>query len=260
MSPSLLSASAPTAASLSPSTNTATEEVRKKIAFYDRLAAMYGWQKVRIKTNNSLAQRQRYIRQWETDETDNEGEDDSGGGGVTLVVLDCWPTTGMIGSYLKHPKQGRTQLFRAQCTDEEAQRIFRNPRSHIGKGYHQKQQQQQQQSTATAAAASYPNDDQRKRGRQEDDDGDQNMVNNDDDDDQQHHRRTTKRRQIACNYGSQCRNWNCRYYHPPRCFFAANCWFQPNCWFDHTHGLCRYGQNCYRDDCCFSHRNPDTYY
>lgn len=250
MSPSLLSGTAATALSLSPTTNAATDQVRKRIGMYDRLAAMYGWQKVKIKTNNSLAQRQRYIRQWEIDETDKEADDD--GHGVTLVVLDCWPTTGMIGSYLKHPKQGRTQLFRAQCNEEEAQRIFRNPRSHIGKGYHQK--------NPTTNTTSVTNDDQRKRGR--DDDGDQVMgSNNDDDQDQQQHdRRKHKRRQISCKFGAQCRNWNCNYFHPPRCFFAASCWFQPNCWYDHTHGLCRYGQNCYRDDCWFSHRNPDTYY
>lgn len=40
-----------------------------------------------------------------------------------------------VGTYLKHPKQGRTQLFRKWVTREEMDLIFKNPRHHTGKGY-----------------------------------------------------------------------------------------------------------------------------
>ncbi len=40
-----------------------------------------------------------------------------------------------VGTYLNHPKQGRSQLFRKFVTDKEMQAIFKNPRVHSGKGY-----------------------------------------------------------------------------------------------------------------------------
>lgn len=40
-----------------------------------------------------------------------------------------------VGTYLEHPKQGRTQLFRRNCTEKEVKDILKNPRLHTGKGY-----------------------------------------------------------------------------------------------------------------------------
>mmetsp|Transcript_11192 Transcript_11192/g.15697 ORF Transcript_11192/g.15697 Transcript_11192/m.15697 type:complete len:189 (+) Transcript_11192:106-672(+) len=54
------------------------------------------------------------------------------------VRLNFWLTTGTVGSYLKHPKRGKTQLFRRNVDMDEARVIFKNPRSHTGKGYHTK--------------------------------------------------------------------------------------------------------------------------
>ena len=218
-------------------TMTDDREVRRRIALYDSLAVTNGWQKVRIKTNNTLAQRLRYRRTWLQQQ---QPQEDIVEENVEFVVLDCWPTTRMIASYLKHPKQGRTQLFRAECTDEDASLIFRDPRSHIGKGYQQK--------TTTATNISF----EKKRGRDEDED---DAVSTSD-----QAGRNNKRRQVACRDGQHCRNWDCAFYHPPRCFFAVRCYWQPDCWFDHTHGLCRYGMDCHREDCWFSHRNPELYY
>ena len=35
-----------------------------------------------------------------------------------------------VGTYLNHPKQGKTQLFRKNCTEEEVKEILKNPRKH----------------------------------------------------------------------------------------------------------------------------------
>ena len=57
------------------------------------------------------------------------------------VRLNFWLTSGTVGSYLEHPRQGKTQLFRRDVTMEEANDVFNNPRKHTGRGYHTKQQQ-----------------------------------------------------------------------------------------------------------------------
>ena len=49
--------------------------------------------------------------------------------------LNFWLTTGTVGSYLEHPRQGKTQLFRRNVGLAEAEAIFHNPRIHTGKGY-----------------------------------------------------------------------------------------------------------------------------
>ena len=36
---------------------------------------------------------------------------------------------------IHHPKQGKTQLFRRNCTEKEVKQILKNPRTHTGKGY-----------------------------------------------------------------------------------------------------------------------------
>ena len=51
------------------------------------------------------------------------------------VRLNFWLSTGTVGSYLEHPRQGKTQLFRRDVTMMEAEGIFVNPRMHTGRGY-----------------------------------------------------------------------------------------------------------------------------
>ena len=51
------------------------------------------------------------------------------------VRLKFWLSIGTVGSYLKYPKRGRTQLFRRDVDMNEADVIFGNPRVHTGKGY-----------------------------------------------------------------------------------------------------------------------------
>eukprot|EP00571_Detonula_confervacea_P005441 CAMPEP_0172317656 /NCGR_PEP_ID=MMETSP1058-20130122/32339_1 /TAXON_ID=83371 /ORGANISM="Detonula confervacea, Strain CCMP 353" /LENGTH=171 /DNA_ID=CAMNT_0013032271 /DNA_START=192 /DNA_END=704 /DNA_ORIENTATION=+ len=52
------------------------------------------------------------------------------------VRLNFWLSTGTVGSYLDHPRQGKTQLFRRSLSMSEAIGVFDNPRKHTGKGYH----------------------------------------------------------------------------------------------------------------------------
>ena len=54
------------------------------------------------------------------------------------IRLNFWLSTGTVGSYLDHPRQGKTQLFRRQLSLSDASEIFNNPRQHTGKGYHTK--------------------------------------------------------------------------------------------------------------------------
>lgn len=56
------------------------------------------------------------------------------------VRLNFWLTTGTVGSYLDHPTQGKTQLFRRDIDMSQAPEIFDNPRVHTGVGYHKKDQ------------------------------------------------------------------------------------------------------------------------
>ncbi|CAD7926944.1 unnamed protein product [Amoebophrya sp. A120] len=50
--------------------------------------------------------------------------------------VNVWYTTGTVGTYIDHPRQGRTQLFRRQVTLGVLREIFRDPRVHTGLGYH----------------------------------------------------------------------------------------------------------------------------
>mmetsp|Transcript_36090 Transcript_36090/g.39886 ORF Transcript_36090/g.39886 Transcript_36090/m.39886 type:complete len:119 (+) Transcript_36090:112-468(+) len=54
------------------------------------------------------------------------------------VRLNFWLSTGTVGSYLNHPRQGKTQLFRRTIVMSEARKVFDNPRIHTDKGYHKK--------------------------------------------------------------------------------------------------------------------------
>ena len=43
-----------------------------------------------------------------------------------------------VGTAINHPKQGKTQLFRRDCSIDDVAGILRNPRSHTGRGYYQR--------------------------------------------------------------------------------------------------------------------------
>lgn len=214
-------------------------EVTRRIELYHRLAQEHGWSSVTIHTRNEMAQRQRYRRHQISDDDD---------GGVT-TVLDCWPTTGVMGSYLTHPRQGKTQLFRKQCDDEMTLHIFHDPRAHTGKGYHQRSSSKslvdhhhhhkRERDTTTSTTTAETNEEFRGSDEEEG---------------------TRKRRRAECVDRQACRNHQCTFIHLPQCRYGPKCWFQPRCWFDHTHGLCHNGIRCNKNDCLFSHRNPQFYH
>ena len=53
------------------------------------------------------------------------------------MQLNIWCTTGTVGSYLTHPRQGKRQLFRREVDSwGDLDGLFRNPRVHTGDGYH----------------------------------------------------------------------------------------------------------------------------
>ena len=54
------------------------------------------------------------------------------------VRINYYFSTGTVMTALKHPKLGPTQLTRRGVSYIELEKIFKNPRSHTGKGYHQK--------------------------------------------------------------------------------------------------------------------------
>ena len=56
------------------------------------------------------------------------------------VRLNFWLSTGTVGSYLDHPTQGKTQLFRRDITMSAVAALFANPRQHTGVGYHTREQ------------------------------------------------------------------------------------------------------------------------
>jgi hypothetical protein len=56
--------------------------------------------------------------------------------------INVYYTTGTVGTCLRHPQKGKTQLFRREVDVELLNRIFRNPRGHTGKGYYRKNSRQ----------------------------------------------------------------------------------------------------------------------
>jgi hypothetical protein len=86
-----------------------------KMAYRDpyisALAGSKGWTEVPMKTD--------YVQRFER-------------GGATV---DVWPTTGTVGTYVDHPSQGKTQLYRRDMGDSLGA-VFDNPRVHTGRGYH----------------------------------------------------------------------------------------------------------------------------
>lgn len=55
--------------------------------------------------------------------------------GGSPARINIWNDKMTVGTYLKHPKQGKTQLFRRLVTPKEMDLIFKNPRHHTQKGY-----------------------------------------------------------------------------------------------------------------------------
>jgi len=54
------------------------------------------------------------------------------------IRINVYYTTMTVGTCLKHPKKGRTQLFRRRVSMKQLEKIFENPRQHTGKGYYTK--------------------------------------------------------------------------------------------------------------------------
>jgi len=62
--------------------------------------------------------------------------------------LHVWCTTGTIGSYLDHPRQGPTQLYRRNVSWSELRQIMNNPRVHTGTGYHERAELERRRSAS----------------------------------------------------------------------------------------------------------------
>ena len=60
--------------------------------------------------------------------------------------LNFWLSTGTVGSYLVHPRQGKTQLFRREVDMNQAENIFVNPRVHTGAGYQRREHDKKRKS------------------------------------------------------------------------------------------------------------------
>ena len=110
----------PTSAAGAPTKPSAFADMRFDPTTVSNEAIAYGW--------------------WEHDYQWSQGElvilrkyDQSG----DTMQLNVWCTTGTVGSYLHHPRQGKTQLFRRECwTMHDLRDIFYNPRVHGHGGYH----------------------------------------------------------------------------------------------------------------------------
>ena len=83
-------------------------------------------------------------------------------GGVKLMKLNIWCTTGTIGSYLKHPIQYVNKrnpakaLFRREiATWSELDQILENPRVHTGKGYHRVAERSAKKAYSAVVMATY---------------------------------------------------------------------------------------------------------
>lgn len=50
--------------------------------------------------------------------------------------INIYYSTMTIGTCIRHPKKGKTQLFRRNVTLSELEKIFKNPRIHTTKGYY----------------------------------------------------------------------------------------------------------------------------
>lgn len=55
-------------------------------------------------------------------------------------VVNVWYGTMTVGTFLHHPRKGKTQLFRKNVSMKLLEFIFNNPRLHTGKGYYTRDQ------------------------------------------------------------------------------------------------------------------------
>ena len=188
------------------------------------------------------------------------------------MKLTFWLNTGTCGSYLNHPVQGKTQLFRRRNGEYEVEELFENPRTHTNEGYHEKKERKFGGNKRVYAKSLSMNkgvhhDKERKsRGRlkhkdavieefvdnmeEEDDDEDEYEDEDvrvvcdkkrsredwavDEDNEIEVDERPTKRSKISCMFGSKC--------------------LRQDCYFEHR---CRYGGFCERADCRYIHDLPE---
>lgn len=54
--------------------------------------------------------------------------------------INVWWEKMTVGTYLKHPKWGKSQLFRRNVDRETLEKILENPRTHTKIGYYTKDQ------------------------------------------------------------------------------------------------------------------------
>ncbi len=52
------------------------------------------------------------------------------------VQVNIYYSTRTVGTSMKHPTKGKTQLFRRHCSLGALEQILNNPRVHTGKGYY----------------------------------------------------------------------------------------------------------------------------
>jgi len=52
--------------------------------------------------------------------------------------MNIYYTKMTVGTAMRHPKMGSTQLYRRHVTDEQLYKLMRNPRHHTGRGYYKK--------------------------------------------------------------------------------------------------------------------------
>jgi len=64
-------------------------------------------------------------------------QDDAG------VRSNVYYATQTIGTVMDHPSQGKTQLFRRNCSVSELAEILKNPRTYIGRGYKRRKTQKE---------------------------------------------------------------------------------------------------------------------
>ena len=54
------------------------------------------------------------------------------------VRMNVYLTKGTVSTSMRHPKKGKTQLFRRRISLEEIKKIFKKPRAHTGTGYYRR--------------------------------------------------------------------------------------------------------------------------
>jgi hypothetical protein len=93
------------------------EMAMNRIAELNVIANQFGWKNININVASKLTSYAKMIE---------EG----------ACRIDVYYTTMTVSISLNHPKKGKTQLHRKHVTDKELEILFKNPRSHTGKGYY----------------------------------------------------------------------------------------------------------------------------